>query len=167
MSFVSSRAAAIRTNKKCEVYIATVPLKAPRGPPQVLMSTLYSLNLFQFQHYMVIINNNNNNASQSEVLVCDFQPEDPEDIFTAVSALSGGKVPGVVLTRKLKKLPTRKCWFVGHCSDDDYGVEEGLREFNEDWDTDLRIGHHDCRNYVNELVEFLTGEKQVLARGIS
>lgn len=144
------------TSSKYEVYVAAVPLRAPRGPPQLLMSTVYSLNLYDLQHYMVIINS----TSASEAIVYDFQPEDPEDVFTAVAALSGKEIPGVVLTRKLKKLPKRKCWFVGYSESD--AVEGRVHGFNEKWDTDLRIGVHDCRNYANELVEYLTGEKLVL-----
>lgn len=146
------------SSSRYEVYVAAVPLRAPRGPPQLLMSTVFSLNLFDLHHYMVIINS----TSASEAIVYDFQPEDPEDVFTAVAALSGKEIPGVVLTRKLKKLPKRKCWFVGYSESD--AVEGRVRGFNEKWDTDLRIGVHDCRNYANELVEYLTGQKSVLEK---
>ncbi|KAL3504690.1 hypothetical protein ACH5RR_034531 [Cinchona calisaya] len=151
-----------RITKKYEVYVAAVPLRAPKGPTQLLMSTIYSLNLFNLQHFMVIMNSSSipeKSHDEANIMVCDFQPEDPEDIFTAVAALSGQKIRGIVLTRKLKKLPKRKCWLVG-CSELD--SLEGVYRFNENWETDLRIGFHDCRNYVNELVEFLTGEKLVL-----
>ncbi|XP_060213801.1 uncharacterized protein LOC132640983 isoform X3 [Lycium barbarum] len=92
-------------------------------------------------------------------LVYDFQPEDPESIAVAVAALSGRNVPGVVLTRTLKKLPKRKCWFVGYSESD---AIDAANRFNQGWDTDLRINHHDCRNYANGLVEYLTGMKAVL-----
>lgn len=146
-------------SNKYEVYVAAVPLRAPRGPPQLLMSSVYSLSFFNLQHFIVIINSSS--APEFEAKVYDFQPEDPEDIFTAVAALSGQKIPGVVLTRKLKKLPRRKCWFVGYSELDSV---EGVHEFNEKWETDLRIGYHDCRNYVSELVEYLTGETLVLEK---
>jgi hypothetical protein len=38
-----------------EVYVAAMPLRATKGPPQLLMSAAYSLNLWDFQHFMVII----------------------------------------------------------------------------------------------------------------
>uniref|UniRef100_M1CYY9 Uncharacterized protein n=1 Tax=Solanum tuberosum TaxID=4113 RepID=M1CYY9_SOLTU len=53
---------------------------------------------------------------------------------------------GVVLTRTLKKLPKRKCWFVGYSDTD---AMDAANRFNKGWDTDLRINLHDCRNYVN------------------
>lgn len=53
---------------------------------------------------------------------------------------------GVVLTRKLPKLPKRKCWFIGQSRLD---AVDAANRFNENWQTDLRIGHHDCRNYTN------------------
>lgn len=38
-----------------EVYVATMPLRATKGPPQLLMSAAYSLNLWDLQHLFVII----------------------------------------------------------------------------------------------------------------
>lgn len=55
-------------------------------------------------------------------------------------------VSGVVRMRKLKKLPNKKCWFVG-CSEMD--AVYATSKFNESWESDLTINHHDCRNYVN------------------
>ena len=38
-----------------DVYVAAVPLTAAKGPPQLLMSTAYSLRLsWDFQHFMVL-----------------------------------------------------------------------------------------------------------------
>lgn len=147
----------LKSSNRDEIYIATVPLKAPRGPAQFLMSSIYSFNLFHFQHFMVILNPPN-----SQALVFDFQPQDPEDIFTAIAALSGKKVPGVVLARKIKNLPRRKCWFVGYSKLD--SAANAVEKFNGNWDTDLSIGYHDCRNYVDKLAEYLTGEKSVLEK---
>ncbi|KAL2316558.1 hypothetical protein Fmac_030434 [Flemingia macrophylla] len=140
-----------------EVYVAAMPLRATKGPPQLLMSAAYSLNFWDFQHFMVIIKP----SQPSQVLIFDFQPEDPEDIYVALAALYGRAVPGVVLVRKLKKLPRNKCWLVGYSKED---AVEIAREFNEKWETNLRIGLHDCRDYTNSLVKQLTGEKQVLKR---
>lgn len=53
---------------------------------------------------------------------------------------------GVVLTRKLSKLPRSKCWFVGSPK---AGAIDMALEFNKVWDTNLRVGHHDCRDYTN------------------
>lgn len=140
-----------------EVYVAAMALRATKGPPQLLMSAAYSLNFWDFQHYMVIIKP----SSPSQVLVFDFQPKDPEDIYVALAALFGRSVPGAALVRKLKKLPTNKCWFVGYSKEN---AMEIAREFNQKWETDLRIGLHDCRDYTNSLVKQLTGEEEVLKR---
>ncbi|KAK7299833.1 hypothetical protein RJT34_10661 [Clitoria ternatea] len=141
-----------------EVYVAAMPLRAAKGPPQFLMSAAYSLNFWDFQHFMVIISP----SPHSQVLVFDFQPKDPEDIYVAVTALYGKAVPGAVLVRKLKKVPRNKCWLVGYSKVDD--AVETAREFNKEWETNLRIGLHDCRDYTNGLVRQLTGEKDVLKR---
>ncbi|KAM7492394.1 hypothetical protein LguiA_035315 [Lonicera macranthoides] len=147
-----------------EVYVAAVSLRATRGPAQLLMSTAYSLNLWNFQHFMVIIKPSSPLPSQTQkqaAVVFDFQPQDPENIYVALAALSGNKVPGAILTRKLTKLPKTKCWFIGSCEID---AVEATYKFNQSWQTDLRIGHHDCRDYTNGLVELLTGQKYVLER---
>ncbi|KAI5654736.1 hypothetical protein M9H77_31923 [Catharanthus roseus] len=91
------------------------------------------------------------NPPNSQALVFDFQPQDPEDIFTAIAALSGKK-----------NLPRRKCWFVGYSKLD--SAANAVEKFNGNWDTDLSIGYHDCRNYVDKLAEYLTGEKSVLEK---
>lgn len=38
-----------------EVYVAAVPLRATKGPAQLLMSAAYSLNLWDLQHFMVLL----------------------------------------------------------------------------------------------------------------
>ncbi|KAG7578763.1 hypothetical protein ISN45_Aa03g029280 [Arabidopsis thaliana x Arabidopsis arenosa] len=129
------------------VYVAAVPLKAAAGPPQLIMSMAYSLNLSYLQHFMVI--------------VFDFQPRNPESIEAAISVLSGNLIPGVVLERRLKKVPRQRCWLVGSCKGN---AMEMAIDFNNSWGTDLRVGVHDCRNYTNELVQHLTGEIQILER---
>ncbi|KAL2666202.1 hypothetical protein AAZX31_02G289300 [Glycine max] len=134
-----------------EVYVAAMPLRATKGPPQLLMSAAYSLNLWDFQHFMVIIKP----SSLSQVLVFDFQPKDPEDIYVALAALYGRAVPGTVLVRQLKKLPRNKCWLVGY-SKAEADAMEIAREFNKEWETNLRIGLHDCRDYTNSKNLFQT-----------
>ncbi|MED6106274.1 hypothetical protein PIB30_003687 [Stylosanthes scabra] len=144
-----------------EVYVAAIPLRAAKGPPQLLMSAAYSLNFWDFNHFMVIINKPPSLSHQNQVLVYDFQPKDPEDLYAALAVLSGRAVPGAVLVRKLKRLPRSKCWLVGYSKEDG---EEIATEFNKTWETSLRVGVHDCRHYTNGLVRQLTGEKDVLKR---
>ncbi|KAL8136692.1 hypothetical protein V2J09_002693 [Rumex salicifolius] len=163
-----------------EIYIATTPLRGTKGPPQFFLSTAFSLGTsWDLQHFMLIIKPS---SSFSQAVVFDFQPEDPENIYVALAALSGRSVPGAILERKISKVPKKKCWLVGSAIVD--ALEEA-RKFNGAWETDLRIGHHDCRDYVNGeysinilfplaylvliigvyckgLAEVLTGEKLVL-----
>ena len=37
------------------MYVAAVPLQAPQGPAQALMSAGYSLALWDLQHFMVLL----------------------------------------------------------------------------------------------------------------
>ncbi|XP_071730040.1 uncharacterized protein [Rutidosis leptorrhynchoides] len=144
------------------LFVAAVPLRASRGPPQLLMSTAYSLNLsWDLQHFMVL-STSPALTLPSQVMVFDFQPQDPENIYSAISALSGSKLPGVVQIRKMKNLPKTRCWRVGSCNYVD--VVDAVIKFNSCWDTDLVVGQNDCRHYTNGLVEYLTGEKYVLDR---
>ncbi|KAI6672670.1 hypothetical protein NL676_000576 [Syzygium grande] len=142
------------------VYVAAVPLRGTKGPAQLLASAAYSLKLWEFQHFMVIVRTSSP-PSDSQACVFDFQPEDPENVYVALAALSGRSIPGTVLKRKLTKLPKERCWFVGSCGEHALDV---ACKFSNLWETDLKIGHHDCRDYANGLVEHLTGEKDVLKR---
>ncbi|KAG0457644.1 hypothetical protein HPP92_022801 [Vanilla planifolia] len=147
-----------RTEGRDEVYVAAVPLTAPRGPAQVLVSAAYSLGVWNLQHFMVIIKPR---SLQNQPFVYDFQPRDPENFYEGFAALSGKQVPGVVLKRSLKRLPKIRCWFVG------VSVHNGIEvanKFSEGWSTELVVGKHDCRHYTNGLVKNLTGERDVLAR---
>ncbi|KAK1297033.1 hypothetical protein QJS10_CPB15g01550 [Acorus calamus] len=99
--------------------------------------------------------------SPTQIIVYDFQPQNPEDVWVAIAALSSQSVPGVVLERNLKRLPSKSCWFVGLLRPE--GLEVA-KEFNRRWPTDLKIGHHDCRHYADGLVECLTGQQNMLAR---
>ncbi|KAK3016126.1 hypothetical protein RJ639_006160 [Escallonia herrerae] len=159
MTSVLSSVKTPKTVGRDEVYVAAVALRATKGPGQLLMSTAYALNLWDLQHFMVIINPSS--PPHSPALVFDFQPQDPESISVALAALSGRKVPGSILTRKLTKLPKAKCWFIKSSEVD---AVDATHKFNQCWETDLRIGQHDCRDYTNGLVEYLTGEKHVLER---
>ncbi|XP_026665044.1 uncharacterized protein LOC103719062 isoform X2 [Phoenix dactylifera] len=138
------------------VYVAAVPLRAAKGPSQMLMSAAYSLGLWDLQHFMVIIKPD---PSRPQAFVFDFQPQDPENVYTAVAALSGWKIPGVIRRRTLRRIPISRCWFVGFSIND--GVDSAIK-FNEVWSTDLIVGKRDCRHYTNGLVEHLTGEPHAL-----
>ncbi|KAG0533639.1 hypothetical protein BDA96_04G210000 [Sorghum bicolor] len=146
------------------VYVAAVPLRAPRGPAQLLMSAGYSLGMWDLQHFMVLLRPD---PALPQALVFDFQPRDPEDALAALAVLSRREIPGVVRRRTLRRVPDRRCWLVGHCccdgdgdGDDDAVAAAG--RFSERWPTGLVVGEHDCRDYTNGLVEVLTGEKRVL-----
>ncbi|XP_059450722.1 uncharacterized protein LOC132181490 isoform X2 [Corylus avellana] len=143
---------------KDEVYVVAVPLRATKGPAQVLMSAAYSLNIWDLQHFMVLIKPSSPPPS-CQALVFDFQPKDPENLYVALDVISGRAVPGVLLMRELRKVPRSKCWYVGSPEVDAVDI---ACEFNKSWETDLRVGHHDCRDYTNGLVEYLTGQKDVL-----
>ncbi|KAM5580459.1 hypothetical protein ABKV19_009950 [Rosa sericea] len=81
------------TSNRDEVYVAAVPLRAAKGPAQLLTSTAYSLNLWDFQHFMVIIKPSSP-PPHSQALVFDFQPKDPENIYAALAVLSAKAIPG-------------------------------------------------------------------------
>lgn len=38
-----------------ELFIASTPLRAAKGPPQFLLSAAYSLNVWDLQHFMLVI----------------------------------------------------------------------------------------------------------------
>ncbi|XP_042974467.1 uncharacterized protein LOC122306125 isoform X1 [Carya illinoinensis] len=133
------------TRGRDEVYVVAVPLRATKGPAQLLMYAAYSLNLWDLQHFMVLIKPSLPLPS-SQALVFDFQPQDPENIYVALDVISGRAVPGVILMRKLKNLPRRKCWYVGSLPVD---AVDMACNFNKSWETDLRVGQHDCRDYTN------------------
>ncbi|CAN6252118.1 unnamed protein product, partial [Urochloa humidicola] len=139
------------------VYVASVPLRAPKGPAQLLMSAGYSLGLWDLQHFMVVLRPD---PARAQALVFDFQPRDPEDVGAALAVLSRSEIPGVVRRRTLRRVPDRRCWLVGHCTDGD--AVSAADRFSERWPTGLVVGEHDCRDYTNGLVEALTGEKRVL-----
>uniref|UniRef100_A0A8R7US69 Uncharacterized protein n=1 Tax=Triticum urartu TaxID=4572 RepID=A0A8R7US69_TRIUA len=133
------------------VYVAAVPLRAPQGPAQALMSSAYSLGLWDLQHFMVLLRPDPARTRTQEQepepsLVFDFQPLDPEDALAAFSVLSRSKIPGVVRRRTLRRIPDRRSWFVGLS---DGGAADAAERFSERWPTDLVVGNHDCRDYTN------------------
>ncbi|GAB2233752.1 hypothetical protein Droror1_Dr00002981 [Drosera rotundifolia] len=145
-----------------ELFIASTPLRAAKGPPQFLLSAAYSLNVWDLQHFMLVIRSSSPPSLPPQVVVFDFQPKAPDDPFVAIAALSGRPVPGTILVRKMGNMPSRRCWRIGASIVDD-PIREAY-EFNRGWDTHLQICHHDCRHYTNGLAEVLTGEKCILDR---
>ncbi|KAF2613928.1 hypothetical protein F2Q70_00010425, partial [Brassica cretica] len=124
------------------IYVATVPLKATAGPPQLIMSMAYSLNIWNLQHFMVLIKPSS--SIPQEVIVFDFQPVNPESAEAAVSIISGKSVPGsdsqtIISNLILKGIMPWKWQLMAI-------------EFNSSWVTGLRVGFHDCRHYTNELL---------------
>ena len=75
------------------VYVAAVPLRAPRGPAQLLMSAGYSLGMWDLQHFIVLLRPD---PALAQALVFDFQPRDPEDALAALAVLSRREIPGMV-----------------------------------------------------------------------
>ena len=55
MATVSLLTKSAITKGRDEVYVMAVPLRATKGPAQLLMSTAYSLNLWDLHHFMVLI----------------------------------------------------------------------------------------------------------------
>ena len=80
------------------VYVAAAPLRAPRGPAQLVMSAGYSLGMWDLQHFMVLLRPD---PALPQALVFDFQPRDPEDALAALAVLSRREIPGMVETLRL------------------------------------------------------------------
>ncbi|KAL6634648.1 hypothetical protein ACP70R_027319 [Stipagrostis hirtigluma subsp. patula] len=138
------------------VYVAAVPLRAPKGPAQAVMSAAYSLRVWELQHFMVLLRPD---PARPQALVYDFLPRDPEDALAALAVLTRREIPGVVRRRTLRRVPATRCWLVGRCGGDAVGAAD---VFSARWPTGLVVGEHDCRDYTNGLVEALTGEERVL-----
>lgn len=58
-------------NGRDAVYVAALPLRATKGPAQMLMTAAYSLNFWDLQHYLVIIRPS---SPHSQVLLLPFSP---------------------------------------------------------------------------------------------
>uniref|UniRef100_A0A803NDU5 Uncharacterized protein n=1 Tax=Chenopodium quinoa TaxID=63459 RepID=A0A803NDU5_CHEQI len=139
-----------------EIYVATTPLRATKGPAQLLMSAAYSSQLVESSAFHAHHQPSITSASPPS----NCQPQDPENIYVALAALSGRAIPGNILVRKISKIPKKKCWYIG--SSKLSNAVEAAYKFNSSWQTDLRLGHHDCRHYTNGLAEMLIGKKNVL-----
>ncbi|KAG0567339.1 hypothetical protein KC19_7G127500 [Ceratodon purpureus] len=138
-----------------EVYVASVPLRAPRGAAEVL-EVMQHVELFEnFQHFMTIIKPNDDGGAPCTVL--DFQPQDPENPMTVVNVVMGNSIPGVILERTLSRLPNQRCWWVGDMKPG-LSLEDAL-EFSRTYDSELSLGVNDCRHHTLDLVEYLTGKR--------
>ncbi|KAG8071241.1 hypothetical protein GUJ93_ZPchr0006g46048 [Zizania palustris] len=139
--------AARPAGRHAAVYVAAMPLRGPKGPGQAMMSAVYSLGLWDLQHFMVLLRPD---PARTQALVFDFQPRDPEDVLAAFAVMSQSKIPGVVRRRTLPRVPETRCWLVGHCNGDGDAAVHAADRFSERWPTDLVVGRHDCRDYTND-----------------
>eukprot|EP00268_Persea_americana_P035967 TRINITY_DN35436_c0_g1_i6.p1 TRINITY_DN35436_c0_g1~~TRINITY_DN35436_c0_g1_i6.p1 ORF type:complete len:133 (+),score=25.21 TRINITY_DN35436_c0_g1_i6:163-561(+) len=90
-------------NGRDAVYVAALPLRATKGPAQMLMTAAYSLNFWDLQHYLVIIRPS---SPHSQAFAFDFQPQDPESLYVALAAISRRPVPGLF---QIFQSPTSPC----------------------------------------------------------
>ncbi|KAJ6329505.1 hypothetical protein OIU77_011057 [Salix suchowensis] len=77
--------ATVLARGKDEVYVAATPLRATKGPAKLLMSTAYSLNLWDLQHFVVIIKPNSPPPQNSQVL--DFLVHSHFSVFQALKII--------------------------------------------------------------------------------
>lgn len=140
-----------------EVYVGSMALRATPGPAQWGLSTAYSMRYWHLQHFMVLFKPPQQNGP---CVVFDFQPKDPMNPFISLAALCGCGVPGIVQERELSTLPTKRHWLIGKARKE-ICISEA-RIFNQRWDTELKLGEHDCRHYTNALIEHVAGEHNIL-----
>ncbi|EFJ27714.1 hypothetical protein SELMODRAFT_94653 [Selaginella moellendorffii] len=136
-----------------KVYVATVPLRVPPGPPSWLINTVEASGITKLCHYMTIV------QSKQQCTVFDFQPENPEDPLVALALICGQQVSGIVQQRRLPRLPSSRIELVGNMLP---GLDlTSAVEFNNSWPTDLILHRHDCRHHTAGLVGHLTGRMVV------
>lgn len=80
------------------VYVAAAPLRAPRGPAQLVMSAGYSLGMWDLRHFMVLLRLD---PALPQASVFDFQPRDPKDALAALTVLLRREIPGMAKTFRL------------------------------------------------------------------
>lgn len=138
-----------------DVYVASVPLRAPKLA-QEIFEAVKDLEMFsEFQHFMTIVKPVGNGDLPCTVL--DFQPQNPEDPMTVLSVLIGNSIPGVILERTLSRLPNQRCWWVGEMKPG-LSLEDAVK-FSRGYSSELSLGINDCRHHTLDLVEYLTGTK--------
>ncbi|KAJ7518719.1 hypothetical protein O6H91_20G004800 [Diphasiastrum complanatum] len=86
----------------CEVYIASMRLRVPAGPPSWFLAVAEAMEVKELQHYMTIVQPSSGGMST----IFDFQPQNPDDIIVALAILSRQTIPALVefLTGKKLKL---------------------------------------------------------------
>lgn len=139
-----------------EVYVASVPLRAPAGAAQVFDFMKNFAVFANFQHYITIIKP----YEEAPCTVLDFQPMNPEDPMTAVAVLMGQNIPGVIQERTLSRLPNQRCWLIGPMKPE-LSLEDAVT-FSRNYNSELSLGINDCRHHTLDLVEYLTGESMNL-----
>ncbi|KAL6899322.1 hypothetical protein ACP4OV_005980 [Aristida adscensionis] len=159
------------------VYVAAVPLRAPRGPAQAVMSAGYALRAWDLQHFVVLLRPD---PAAAEALAYDFLPREPEDALAALAVLSRRAIPGANRARRKSKVQESKrkprTAMSSHSAAMDAcsgvvrrrtlaRVPAGRRcwlvgecetdavgaadAFSARWPAGLVLGEHDCRDYTN------------------
>eukprot|EP00897_Mesotaenium_endlicherianum_P009680 jgi/Mesen1/8740/ME000052S08174 len=143
-------------DEQYEVYVATIPLEVPQGPPIWAVALGNAVFPPLAEHYMTVVKN-----QTGECLVFDFRPLDPNIPMVAVKVLLGQPVPGRVQMRPLSRPPSKRCWFVSKALP--HRDPQSAQEFSQSWDTNLKALRNDCRHYTDALVEHLTGVKGIVS----
>lgn len=156
-----------------EVYIARVPLVGL----EALEWGLGDKYPGELDHTMVLVRhlecetdaNGTENCTDWNALTCyDFLPEEPASPATAATLLSGGSVKGKLRTRTLRGIPKRKCEFVGQAVvgqrlgdgvDCQREIDARCAEFQKEWDPNLSLKDHSCREHSAALASMLTGKE--------
>ncbi|GJP47139.1 hypothetical protein CLOM_g6368 [Closterium sp. NIES-68] len=136
------------TQQPDRVFVASIPLDAPPGPPQWAADVAGRLFPVLCSHWVVIIAGEN-----GERYLFDFRPDSPQDMGVALRVLTLQSVPGYLLIRPLSHLPSRRCWCVGLSAHSD--TLDAVQSFNATWRTDLTVFSHDCRDYSQALASHL------------
>lgn len=139
-----------------EVFVACVPLEGFEGVASAATAVLGTrASGVMNAHWMVLVRF----AGDDHASVYDFLPEAPKSPATAAALLSGGSVRGEVRSRRMAGIPGRRCALVGSTRGGlggRIGVESAIASWHARYDTDLKLGVNDCRNYAKELARYLT-----------
>jgi len=140
-----------------EVFVACVPLEGFEGVASAA-SVVFGTKATRAvnAHWMVLVRFANDDGHAS---VYDFLPAEPKSPATAAMLLSGGSVRGEIRSRRMVGIPGRRCALVGSTRaglGGRIGVESAIASWHARYDTDLKLGVNDCRNYAKELAKYLT-----------
>lgn len=140
-----------------EVFVACVPLEGFEGVASAATAVFGSRASGTVNaHWMVLVRFAGDDGHAS---VYDFLPAAPKSPATAATLLRGGSVRGEVRSRRMAGIPGRRCALVGSTRaglGGRIGVESAIASWHARYDTDLRLGVNDCRNYAKELAKYLT-----------